>query len=162
MVDGTQNNLSGMSLEHGVASICMGLGFNANARHMLDPSIGLAPHRTRTNLSVWVHPCELFPHGLGIDASSYNESGSAYQKVPYKIINAGGWKCPGLVILDGDGRGIGPMRRFAVEFVEGYPSCIGVFRLTEFKVWLADVKSVGKPVTGQGVAEIQQSLLLGV
>ena len=158
MPDGLQNNLSGLSLEHQVLAVCQRFGFNGDARHMLDAAIGRAPHGTQTLLSVWVYPCKLFPQGLGIDSSSYNVSGTAYQKVPYKIMNAGGWKCPGLIILEGDGRGIVPMRIFAMEMVKAYPSCVGVFTLDSFSTWLAAVKLSGKPISTGKPIEVQQNL----
>ena len=161
MPDGLQNNLNGIDLESDVVWICSKYGLDAKPRQMLDPSIGLAPHGTRTKLSAWVFPCSLFPHGLGIDASSYEVSGTAYQKVPFKIMNAGGWKCLGLVILEGDGRGIGPMRRYAIEMAKEYPNCVGVFRLNEFEDWLAKTKQKGEPILVQGNSadEFQMSLL---
>jgi hypothetical protein len=138
MPDGLKNNQKGNALEDDIADGLRLLGFNATARVLMDGRLGKTPYGGRTRLSVKVEPCESFSKGLGIDASSYTDSGSASQKIPYKLMNASGWHIDGAVILDGDGRGIEPARNWAKQFAKNQPTLVFVGTKGEFFAFMRD------------------------
>jgi hypothetical protein len=51
-------------------------------------------------------------------------------------MNASSWKIDGVVILDGDGRGIEPARKWAKEFAKDKPSLLFVGTESEFFAWM--------------------------
>jgi hypothetical protein len=136
MPDGLKNNQKGNAQEDVISASLRRIGFNATARVLLPEHLGTTPYGGRTRLSVMVKPCEAFPRGLGIDASSYSDSGSAPQKVMYKADNASGWDIEGALILDGDGRGIEPARQWAKKFAKDKPSLLFVGTVKEFDRWM--------------------------
>lgn len=149
MPDGLSNNKKGISSEANLSNRLASMGYPNQKRYMLQPEQGKAIHGTRNSASVFIQPCAMFPDGLAIDLCSQNDTGTAYQKIPFKVLCVAGWKVPGAVIINGDGGSIGKMRDWAKEFGKRYRNVAFVGRTDEFLKYLADLED---PVAAVKVA----------
>jgi hypothetical protein len=148
---GKQANITGARFGSEVARFIESCGFRADTQYQ---SGMVRQDRKRIVLNVFLQPCKLFPKGLGVDATDQQGAGSGADKLFGKVFHiCTAWSCPGVLIVEGDNRDITPTRAWAKKMVGTQwliPSfgddrnLLGVFTLSEFKLWLMECKTSGK------------------
>lgn len=137
---GTASNLDGIAYEKHIQAALSKQGWPTKTRYTLEGEKGGSIYGTGALISAFVEPCDKFPHGLAVDATCQHSSGTAYQKLPYKVFSAAkAWRLPCILIIHGNGRGMAPARRWARAWHranrERYPHFLGVMGDSEFIEW---------------------------
>lgn len=172
---GTKNNLEGLGNANTLLGFAQKLGFKGAVKKSF-PNMGF--YGGDAQIAVFLEPCSIFPKGLGIDLMSQDASGTGANKIPYKIISIQtGWQFPGVLVVEGSGRGLQRPSNWARSLVGkqwlrddsifgkvNHDNLLGSFTLSEFRTWLEMVKQNGTPVTSpvihyaEEVVAVQQSL----